>query len=77
MIVTLVFLTISLSQVGDFIEIKQGKNTDKTHIICVEKMWNTNSDPWVKGHLFMRPEETFHTPNKQFYTNEVFKSDYK
>ena len=41
---------------------------------CFFKLFAFSGSRWVYGHHFLRPNETFHEPNRKFYPNEVLKS---
>ena len=41
-------------------------------IFQIERMWiDETGKPYVWGHHFLRPHETFHEPSRKFYVNEV------
>ena len=41
-------------------------------IFQIERLWtDENGKPFVYGHHFFRPQDTFHEPSRKFYVNEV------
>lgn len=43
-------------------------------IFSIERLWfDDNHHPQASGFYYLRPMETFHEPNRKFYSNEVFR----
>lgn len=43
-------------------------------IFSIERLWfDENHRPRASGFYYLRPMETFHEPNRKFYSNEVFR----
>ncbi|XP_067123626.1 protein polybromo-1 isoform X3 [Centruroides vittatus] len=62
--------------IGDFVYIEPREKGMEPHIMHIEKLWRDNqSEQWIYGCWFYRPNETFHLATRKFLQKELFKSD--
>ncbi|XP_064620312.1 uncharacterized protein LOC135483383 isoform X2 [Lineus longissimus] len=49
-------------------------NRDHLDIFRVERLWvDEKNEKFAYGHVYLRPQETFHEPSRKFFPNEVFR----
>ena len=63
-------------RLGDCVYVAKDGDATRKDIICIDRLWHPKDDSTARmlyGYYYLRPEETFHEPNRRFFEKEVFR----